>query len=658
MFVALKNSKPNKNLYLQAFKRTSNNLSNLVLDFMDTINFYQISIFLFQGLIVASLILLLFRLRTVMGNGLLFTSLGLFQFIQVFLASTLYFEISETLVVSPGSSVLFSATLFTVLLIYIKEDAITARKLIYALVVANLVLCFLLLSFRLNIEGAYSYNPFDVSTEFFYTNVFVLFAGTGLLYIDSILIIFIFEFVSKHIKTLFFKILITMTAVLSFDAICFSLGAFWFFDDVLKVMYSGLISKVFMAIFYSILFTVYLKFIEKEEFQTDYLTFKDIYHSLTYRQKFEVAERAIQLTESRYHTLTNLVPVGIFMTRADGKTTFVNPKWCSISGLTQEEALNDGWLDAVHPEDRARLKKGWYNDSSRRKDSDAEYRFMKPDGSITWVLGQAIPEYNDRREVIGYVGTITDITDIKLYEIELNRLKEKAEESDRLKSAFLANMSHEIRTPMNGILGLAELLKEPKLSGDEQQLYLDLIKESGARMLNIIKDIIDISRIEADQVKVSVNEFDINKQTEYLYNFFKPETDKKGITLELKNGLTEEDAVIKTDKEKFNAILTNLVKNAIKYTNEGTIEFGYHQLTDSLEFYVKDTGMGIDKNRQEAIFDRFVQADIEDRYALEGAGIGLSIAKAYVEMLDGKIWLESKKNKGSTFYFTIPYKKA
>lgn len=625
---------------------------------MDTINYYQISIFLLQGLIVACLILVLYRLRAAMGNGLLFTSLGLFQFIQVFLASTLYFEISDTLVVSPGSSVLFSGTLFAVLLIYIKEDAIIARKLIYALVIANVILCFLLLSFRLNIEGAYSYNPFDISTEFFYTNVFVLFVGTGILYLDSLLIIFIFEFISKHIKTLFFRILITMTLVLSFDAICFSLGSFWYFEDVIRILYSGLVSKISMAFFFSVIFTIYLKYFEKEEFRPNYLSFKDVYHSLTYRQKFEVAEKAIQHTESRYHTLTNLVPVGIFMTRADGKTTFVNPKWCEISGLSHEEALNDGWLNAVHPEDRIKLKKGWYKDASKRKDSDAEYRFLRSDGSIKWVLGQAIPEYNEKRQVIGYVGTITDITDIKLYEIELNRLKEKAEESDRLKSAFLANMSHEIRTPMNGILGLAELLKEPKLTGDEQQLYLDLIKESGARMLNIIKDIIDISRIEADQVKVFMSEVNINEQTEYLYNFFKPETDKKGIELLLHNGLSSNEANISTDKEKFNAILTNLVKNAIKYTNQGTIEFGYTLQEDFLQFYVKDTGIGIEKSRQNAIFERFVQADIGDRYALEGAGIGLSIAKAYVEMLGGQIWLESKKNKGSSFYFKIPHKKA
>ncbi len=622
---------------------------------MDTINFYQISIFLFQGLVIASVILLLFRLRTTMGLGLLFTSLGLFQFIQVFLASTLYFEISKTLTVSPGSSVLFTATLFVVLLIYIKEDAITARKLIYALVIANLVLCFLLLSFRLNIEGSNSYNPFDISIDFFYTNVFVLFVGTAILFIDAILIIFIFEFFSKHVTNLFLRILFTMTIVLSFDAISFSLGSFWLIQNSTQILYSGLVSKIFMSIFYSILFTIYLKYFEKETYRTNYSSFKDIFHSLTYKQKFEVAEKAIQLTESRYHTLTNLVPVGIFMTNSNGKTTFVNPKWSSIAGISQEEALNDGWLKAVHPEDRIKIKENLYNAVKRNNSSQAEYRFLHTDGTIKWVLNQARPEYNEQNHIIGYVGTTTDITEIKLYELELNRLKEKAEESDRLKSAFLANMSHEIRTPMNGIMGLAELLKEPKLTGNEQQLYLDLIKESGARMLNIIKDIIDISRIEADQVKVFNSEFNINEQTNYLFHFFKPETDKKNITLSLTNALSNEGSIIKTDKEKFNAILTNLVKNSVKYTNEGSITFGYEKEGEFLKFYVKDTGIGIQKNRQKAIFERFVQADIEDRYALEGAGIGLSIAKAYVEMLDGKIWVESKKNKGSTFFFTIPY---
>ncbi|MBQ4822539.1 PAS domain-containing sensor histidine kinase [Aquimarina sp. MMG016] len=624
---------------------------------MDTINFYQISVLLFQGLIVSLLIIFLFRLRKIMGIGPLFAALGLFQFMQFFLASTIYFQISEDVLVSPGSSVLFACSLFAVLLIYIKEDAIEARKLIYALLVANIIMSTLLISFSWNIGDSELVNPMNISTKFFDTSAYVLFIGTIVLFIDSVLIIFIFELISKHISNLFWRICITMLLVLSFDAIVFTMGSFWYFENMLSILISGLISKTFFGLFYSIIFTIYLKYFEKETSTSNNAnrTFKDIYHTLTYKQKYEVAEKAVQLSENRYSTLTNLVPVGIFMTRSDGKTTFVNPQWCTISGLSNEEALNDGWINAVHPDDRDRLLKGWYDDANKKRPSKSEYRFLRPDGSVKWVLGQAIPEYNENKDIIGYVGTITDITTIKEYEQQLNRLKEKAEESDRLKSAFLANMSHEIRTPMNGILGFAELLKEPKLSGDDQQLYLSLIEESGRRMLNIIRDIIDISKIEADQVKLYLSDVNINEQVAYLYRFFKPEADRKGIQLSFSNELPDENTILSTDKEKFNAILTNLVKNAIKYTNEGSIKFGYEVDGKYLRFFVKDTGIGIPDNRKKAIFDRFVQADIEGRFALEGAGIGLSIAKAYVEMLNGKIWLESKEGLGSIFYFTIPY---
>ena len=241
--------------------------------------------------------------------------------------------------------------------------------------------------------------------------------------------------------------------------------------------------------------------------------------------------------------------------------------------------------------------------------------------------------------------------------------KERAEESDKLKSAFLANMSHEIRTPMNGILGFAELLKEPELTGEQQQNYIRIIEKSGIRMLNIINDLIDISKIEAGLMNVSINNSKINEQIEFIYNFFKPEVEGKGMTLSYSNFLSDKDSIIETDGEKVYTILTNLVKNAIKYSDKGSIDFGYifipktnNNGIDNLEFYVRDTGIGIPKNRQVAIFERFIQADISDKMARQGAGLGLSITKAYVEMLGGRIWVESEPGKGSVFYFTLPYK--
>ncbi len=242
---------------------------------------------------------------------------------------------------------------------------------------------------------------------------------------------------------------------------------------------------------------------------------------------------------------------------------------------------------------------------------------------------------------------------------ELLKAKEQAEESDRLKSSFLANMSHEIRTPMNGILGFAELLKEPDLTGEQQQKYIRIIEKSGARMLNVINDIVDISKIEAGLMKLEMQESNVNDQIEYIYTFFKPEADAKGMKLSYSTPLPAKEVIIITDTEKLYAILTNLVKNAIKYSNKGTIEIGYKiaetQSISYLQFYVKDTGIGIPKDRQEAIFERFMQAEIVDNMARQGAGLGLSITKAYIEMLGGKIWVESTEGIGSTFYFTLPY---
>ena len=174
-------------------------------------------------------------------------------------------------------------------------------------------------------------------------------------------------------------------------------------------------------------------------------------------------------------------------------------------------------------------------------------------------------------------------------------------------------------------------------------------------MLCIINDIIDISKIEAKQMNVSLSITNVDEQMQYIQHFFAPEAREKEIQLILKESSNRKKTIIRTDSEKLYAILINLVKNAIKYTFKGTIEFGYEIKGDRIEFFVKDTGIGIPEVRQKAIFERFIQADYNDKMARQGAGLGLSIAKSYVELLNGSISVESKVKKGSTFYFTLPY---
>jgi len=265
--------------------------------------------------------------------------------------------------------------------------------------------------------------------------------------------------------------------------------------------------------------------------------------------------------------------------------------------------------------------------------------------------GRMIPFKGKKMRVVEF----RDITEMKKAEMELIRAKEKAEESDRLKSAFLANMSHEIRTPMNGILGFTSLLQEPDLSGEEQKHYIDIIQKSGDRMLNTVNDIIEISKIETGQVSLTLSEVKINIVLEHLYDFFKHEAENKRIQLFLNNDLPADESIIKTDELKIDSILTNLIKNAIKYSNSGFITISCKKESNNLLFTIKDTGIGIPKNRLHAIFERFVQADVADTRVHEGSGLGLAITKSYVEMLGGEIRVESEEGKGSVFYFTIDY---
>jgi CheY-like chemotaxis protein len=217
-------------------------------------------------------------------------------------------------------------------------------------------------------------------------------------------------------------------------------------------------------------------------------------------------------------------------------------------------------------------------------------------------------------------------------------------------------MSHEIRTPMNGIVGFSNLLANPDLSTNERQSYLDIVSQSSNRMLSTFNNLMEISLIETGQVKLNYTAININGEFGDLYAKFRSKAGKKGIELRFYTDLADKDANIYTDREKLSAILSNLLNNALKYTHQGKVEFGYKKVDNKLEFYIKDTGIGIPKHRQKAVFKRFIQSDIEDTKVYQGSGLGLTIACSYVEMLGGEMRLVSEEGRGSQFYFTIPYR--
>ncbi|MBT3207325.1 MAG: PAS domain S-box protein [Bacteroidetes bacterium] len=354
-------------------------------------------------------------------------------------------------------------------------------------------------------------------------------------------------------------------------------------------------------------------------------------------------------------------PVVIIITDLAGNIEYVNPIFVDITGYTLEEVIGKktNILKQANLSDE-NYSELW-NTISSGKVWHGEFHNKKKNGEFFWERASVSPIRNSQGQIINYIKVAEDISEIKIKEQELRSALEKAKESDRLKSAFLSNMSHEIRTPMNGILGFTQLLKEPQLTGNEKDTFINIIEKSGNRMLNTINDIIDISKIESGQVEVYKTEISVNKILEEQYDFFIQEAKSKGLELIYQSTLSDSESKLITDKHKVEGILSNLIKNAIKFTKRGSITFGCFLKTiddsTSMEIFVSDTGVGISQSRIKAIFNRFEQADIEDINVYEGSGLGLAISKSYIELLGGKIEVFSKKGSGSTFRFTIPYTK-
>lgn len=243
---------------------------------------------------------------------------------------------------------------------------------------------------------------------------------------------------------------------------------------------------------------------------------------------------------------------------------------------------------------------------------------------------------------------------IKQINAELKISRNQALEGDQLKSAFLANLSHEIRTPLNGILGFLELLEETDPDSPQRERYTSIINSSADQLLNTINDVLEVSKIETDQVDLTLSDIHLNNLLREIYTVFEVRAQARKLQLNLKLGSNEEDCVIYADEGKLRQVLNNLLNNALKFTSEGSVEFGYTRRDDHREFYVKDTGIGIEADMKNNIFDHFRQVDMTDQRLYGGLGLGLPISKAWIRLQGGKIWLDSIPGKGTTFYFTLP----
>lgn len=274
-----------------------------------------------------------------------------------------------------------------------------------------------------------------------------------------------------------------------------------------------------------------------------------------------------------------------------------------------------------------------------------------------WVQTTLSP-FIRKKTIFKIIAIDSDITSLKNYGRELEIAKEKAEESDRLKTAFLHNISHEIRTPMNAIIGFSGLLSDQNVEADKRTQYTDIIIQSSNHLLSVINDIMRIASIEAGQENLSESQFDLNSSLEYLHEQFWLKAREQKTSLELKVSIPETEIELIADETKLVQVMANLIDNALKFTKKGAVTFGYTIRGNELEFFVKDSGIGIAPELHQEIFKRFHQVESTNTRKFGGSGLGLSISKAYVELMGGRIWVTSELNQGSVFYFTIPLKTA
>ncbi len=351
-------------------------------------------------------------------------------------------------------------------------------------------------------------------------------------------------------------------------------------------------------------------------------------------------------TQEMFRAITNQSGDGITLVNADGKYLFVNPAFCQISGYSQQELLTMFVRDLSNT---ASIQSGiLYQD-----DVPASQQNLIRKDQVMLTVEVVSRKITLNNETL-YLRTIRDISDKVKLEDELRVAIDKAEESNRLKTGFLQNLSHEIRTPLNGILGFANMLNE-SLAVEKRKHYIEVIHKSGDQLLRIIEDILEISKLETRQGDFVENEVCLNELLEHIYEKLRSQAAAKNLQFKLHCPLSDKDSSLLSDKRKLYRAIHNVVENAIKFTESGQVDVGYTLKNQEITIYVKDTGLGIPSEKSDIIYERFYQAELDPARTYSGLGLGLTIARKYIEFIGGSITLESTLGSGSTFSLNLPF---
>ena len=365
-----------------------------------------------------------------------------------------------------------------------------------------------------------------------------------------------------------------------------------------------------------------------------------------------------KLAESQQRWANMMRDINMFFINVDldSNITFCNKYVYLITGYKEEEILGKSSIDIFIPKDRQEKTKEGINQffQSDTDFNQSESKILTKDKKEIYVSWHNSVIIDSDGKVIGIASLGENITEKQAIFYKLKEAKEKAEESNHLKSVFLQNISHEIRTPMNAILGFISLLKDSNVDTKTREQFYGILEMSGERLLATVNNLIDISQVETQQIKVNKTYFSLSESLTHYLDGATPLAIKNNNKVICTSKYLKNEILLHTDKDILTGIFINLLSNALTFTKNGTIELGSMDEDGQIVFFIKDTGIGIPHNKLKVIFDRFVQADSSLSRPHEGSGLGLSIAQAYAKLLGGNLWVESEEGKGSTFFFNIP----
>jgi PAS domain S-box-containing protein len=370
----------------------------------------------------------------------------------------------------------------------------------------------------------------------------------------------------------------------------------------------------------------------------------------------ELADRELRDSEELFRRLSVSCPVGIFRSDLNGMITYVNPRTAEMWQMPIEETLGAGWIKRVHPDDVAPLMERWLAANQAGQSYGQEFRLVLPDGSTRWVQGRSAVVRDQDGRLMATVGTVDDVTERRRVQQELHDAKEAAERANRAKDLFLANVSHELRTPLNGVLGMADVLLETRMTNEQRDLT-HTVRNSGQTLLNVVNDILDLSRIEAGTFRLECAPFDLRQTVSNATALLQIQAKAKGLQLEVEYA-QRIGSLFVGDADRIQQILVNYLTNALKFTDRGGVTLHVEAEpaengSTRLRLAVSDTGPGISDEAQQMLFRPFTQVDASSTRRHGGVGLGLAISKRLAELMGGRVWVTSELGRGSNFFLEL-----